>query len=96
MPVGKIKPTEMKIENLNVVDFFDERFVGLLKKKIGDVDFEHFCIYVLDEKREKVKERLSISHETKEDEQNNLATAGATNPDTLEKFIEVIVDFKKK
>ena len=96
MEIGPIKPSEMKIENLKVVDFFDAKFIGLLQKKIGRFDFEHFCMIMLDEKREKVKERIMIGHDKKEDNEKNITTVNASNSDLLNKVIEVIVEFKKK
>jgi len=96
MEIGPIKPSEMKIENLKVVDFFDSKFIGLLQKKIGNVDFEHFCIYILDEKREKIKEKIMFGHENKDDKEKNITAVGATNPDTLNKLIDVIIEYKKK
>lgn len=94
MGIGNIRPTEMKIEKLKVSDFFDVKFIGLLKKKIGDFDFEHFCIYKLDEKREKVIERIIFGHEDKEDNKENITTVGASTPDILEKLIDVIIELK--
>lgn len=96
MGIGSIRPSEMKIEKLNVSDFFDAKFLGLLKKKIGDVDFEHFCINIMDNTRDKVKERIIFAHENKEDKEKNITAIGATNPDTLEKIIDVIVEYKSK
>jgi hypothetical protein len=96
MEIGPIKPSEMKIENLKVVDFFDAKFIGLLQKKIGNFDFEHFCIIMLDEKREKVMDRIMIGHDKKEDKEKNITTVSVSNTDMLNKVIEVIIEFKKK
>ena len=96
MSIGKPKPTEVKIDGLKVVEFFDDKFVGLIQKEIGNVDFEHFCLYILDEKKEKVKTRMIIAHETKKDKENNIVSVGANNPETFEKLLNVVKVYFKE
>lgn len=94
------KPSEYKIEGLNVKDFFDDRFVKLLEDRIKDIKFEHVCFTVLGikegEEKESILERLMIGHDMREDEEKGITSVGATKSDTCEIFLKIVEDFIKE
>ncbi len=94
------KPSEYKIEGLNVKDFFNERFVQLLEEKIKNIKFEHSCFTILGikegEEKESIIERLTISHDTREDEANEITTIGASKSETCQMLLDIIQEFIDK
>jgi len=97
MTIGKPKPTEYKVDKLKAKDFFDARFVELIKDKIEDAKFEHFCLVILGKKegeeKESILERLYVGHELREDEANKITTVGASKPDTCELLLDAVKKF---
>lgn len=90
MDLKNVKPTEVKIDDLSVVKFFDDQFLANLKKEIGDASFQHFCIFILDKSTGKPKEKISIAHDTPDEEKKNIITISATTPELLNKVLNVI------
>lgn len=96
MSVEKIKTTEVKIDNLRIEKFFDGEFIGSIKKEIGNVNFEHVCMYILDEDESKIKDRIMIGYETLDDQKKNKLSVGARNPETLEKLLGIVKNYLEK
>lgn len=96
MDISKAKPTGVKIDNLKLAEFFDSEFVGLLEQEIGNVDFQHFCLHILDEKGEKSIEKMAFAHETPEDKINNITEITSSTPEILNKLLKVADQFIKK
>jgi len=94
--VIKSETTQAKIKNLRVMDFFDDEFIGIIKKRFPDLSFQHFCMYIIDEKEKKAKEKFAISHDKIEDSKNNIITIDADNPESFEKFLKVVDEYVKK
>lgn len=93
------KPTEVQIKNLKVSDFFDKRFVEIIEKELKDTVFQHFCLYITIKKGDKNEwkpiDRLAISHNEIEDEKNKITNVGTENPESLEKLLKVIKEFRR-
>lgn len=96
MVLKDIGATQVKVEGLQVLDFFDDKFIGMIKKHFTELDFQHFCLYVLDKDKNKIKERLSISHDTMDDKRKCVVTVDAGNPDSLKKLLNVIKEYDKE
>lgn len=94
MSIEKPQPTEYKINNFDVVDFFDTRFVGAIKKQIQDAHFQHFCLYILD-KEDKPVARMTIGHDSPKEKIKNILTVTADTPQLLEKLMNAIIEYKK-
>lgn len=94
------KPSEYKIEGLKVKDFLNDEFVKLLENKIENIKFEHTCFTILGikegEEKESIIERLTISHETREDEANKITTIGATKSETCQILLDIIQEYIDK
>jgi hypothetical protein len=92
----KYKPTQVKVDNLRVIDFFDEKFIGKMQKHFPNLDFQHFCMYIVNEKESKIIEHLTVVHQSVDDKKNNVATIDVDNPESLEKILKIIEEYKKE
>ena len=88
-----VKPTQVKIDETKAIKFFDDKFVGLMKKQFDNLEFEAFVMTIKDKEENKVKERLAILHNSLEDSEKNVLTVDADNPETLSKLLEVIEEY---
>ena len=89
------KPTQIKVKGLRVIDFFDEKFIGKLQKHIPNIEFQHFCMEIID-KDDKTKEMLALAHSKVGDKrERDILTIDADLPDTLEELMKVIEEYVK-
>lgn len=89
--------TQVKIKELRVLDFFDEKFIEKIQKQFPNLNFQHFCIDIIDEKDDKKKkERLSIGHFRNEDIKNNILTVDTDESQSLQKILKVIEEYVKE
>lgn len=96
MTIGEVKSTQVRIENLQVKQFFNEDFVKALEKEIKNIEFQHFCLYVIektDEGDSKTGERLSVAHMKPEDAIEKVSMVEAEKPETFDKLMKIISDF---
>jgi len=92
MEVGEFKPIGVKIRGVKLIEFFDEKFLGLLSKEMENAKIEHFCLTV----KENDKERgIVIDHDTKEDEENEIIAIKTRNVDDLDKVLNIIKTYIK-
>jgi hypothetical protein len=96
----EVKPSEYKIEGLNVKEFFDERFIKLLEERIENIRYLHSCFAIYGikegEEKESMIERIVIGHETKEDESYEITTIGSTKSETCQILLEVVKEYLKQ
>ena len=91
------KPTQVKIKGLKVLDFFDEKFIGKLQKHLPDIEFQHFCMDIVDKENDKEKERLAVAHTRIGDKrEKDILTVDTDLPHTLEKLMKVIEEYVKE
>jgi len=88
------KPTQVKIKDLKVLDFFDEKFLGKLQKHLPNIEFQHFCMNIVDKEKDKEIERLALAHTTRgEKRERDILTVDTDSPHSLEKLIKVIEEY---
>jgi len=91
------KPTQVKIKGLRVLDFFDENFIGKLQKHVPGIEFEHFCMEILNKESDKIEERLALAHTRVGDKkERGILTVDTDSPHTLEELIKVIEEYVKE
>lgn len=95
MSLKNVKPTQVRIEDTRVVEFFDNKFVGLINKHFDDLDFLHFAMHITDKEKNETKERLAIFHLSRDNEKNGVLTVDADHPESLQKLLNVIEEYKK-
>lgn len=91
MAIEEIKSIGVKIKKVKVIDFFDEKFLGLIEKGMENTKIEHFCLTV---KENDNVHGIIIDHDSKEEEENQILTIKARNPDDLEKLLNIIKEYK--
>ncbi len=92
----ELKPIEIQFSGLKASQFFDKKFVELFQKRIENAKFQHFCIYITEEKEgeeEKAVERIWIGHDKIEDANNEIINISTRKSETLEKVIKVVRKF---
>ena len=88
------KPTQVKIKGLKVLDFFDEKFIGKLQKHLPDIEFQHFCMDIVNKENDKEEERLALAHTRVGDKrEKDILTVDTDSPLTLEKLIKVVEEY---
>ena len=58
--MSRFKPSEVQLDGLKVTEFFDRDFINIIESTIEGAKFQHFCIYVTEEKEDgehKITER---------------------------------------
>ena len=101
MPLGEPKTTEIKLDGLKVRDFFDKDFIELVEEKFENLKFEHFCLIITEEKEDeeveiRLKERLSIGHETAEDEKKSILEVHSSDANSLQELHTAIKEYYRK
>ena len=92
----KSKPTQIKIDGLRVVDFFDNEFIGIIEKRFPSLKFQHFCMYLCYGEEKKFSENLTIAHAKPINEENQELIVDADEPDSLIKILKAIEEFVDK
>ena len=85
----KSEPTQVDVQDLNIIDFFDNKFVKNMKKHLPEFNFLIFGMYSLDDKC-KPKERIILSQKLEEEYKKNIISINAENSEILGKMIKVI------
>ena len=88
------EPTQVIVKDINVVDFFDNKFVGIMKKHLPDYNFLVFGMYTLDEKC-KPEDRIYLSQKMEEDFKKNIINVDAEDNKTLKIMLKVIEEYYK-
>lgn len=100
MSIGEAKPLQVKVENLEVKQFFDRQFVEILEKEIEGISFQHFCFSIAKKKEEEeemeIEENMAIIHKNIKAEMDKVAVLDADKPETLEKLLKVVKQFVER
>ncbi|TET91927.1 MAG: hypothetical protein E3J35_00230 [Methanomassiliicoccales archaeon] len=91
--IEEAKRTDVQIAELKVSQFLDKNFVELIESKFEGIQTQHICFYITkkDEKEGKKKyERIMISHDSPENEENKLTNISASRPEILERLLETV------
>lgn len=90
----KSEPTQVSIKDMNIIDFFDSKFVRIMKKHLPNFSFLVFGMYTLDEKC-RPECRLALGQKVEEDFKKNIISVDAEDSKTLEKMLDVIEEYYK-
>lgn len=90
----KSEPTQVTIKDIKVVDFFDDKFIGIMKKHLPDFNFLIFGMYTFDEKC-KPDKRIMVSTKIEEDPKKNVVSIDTDESEILKKMLEAIEDYYK-
>jgi len=90
----KHESTQVIIKDIKADDFFDNGFVGIMKKHFPDFNILSFVMYTLDEKHIPDK-RIMIYHKAGDNIKNKILTVDTDNPEDLNKMLKVMEEFYK-
>ncbi len=95
MALKNVQPTQVTIKDMKVVDFFDNTFVGIMKKHMPEYNFLTFGIFTLNEKCES-EDRIILFQKIKEDFDKNIIGVDAKDSEALNKILKVIEEYYKE
>lgn len=90
----KSEPTEVDIKGISIIDFFDSKFVKIMKKYLPDFNFLVFGMYTLNEEC-KPDDRIILSQKIEEEFEKNIISVNAENSEILEKMTKVMEEYFK-
>ena len=91
-----VKPTQVKIDNIRIIEFFDSNFIGRMNKEFNDLNFQAILMYRKEKDDDSDSERIAFLHQTKKDIENKILTVDAETPETLQKLLKVIEKYTEK
>ncbi len=97
MKISEPKVTQAKVENVNIKNFIQNDFLGLLEKEFGHIRFNILSFYIEHKKDDKIeRERITFTHISPKEEESNILMIDTDKPETFPKIYKVIQKYMEE